>query len=131
MGIGIALIFLGHYKVSPGRDNTKANTINNWTVVGIFVITVLNVLIAAFTIDHTAGIGQKNTINQQQTTSLWSTKNQENLGAGVNNKRFLLNQLCCLLAIFCAFSSEALAAYLTETVKYEQILQGAIGMTDG
>lgn len=52
--VGIGLIWNSRYNVKVYAQMCKANTANNWTVMGIFLITILNVFITSF------GIGDDN-----------------------------------------------------------------------
>ncbi|XP_068242859.1 ninjurin-2-like [Palaemon carinicauda] len=49
--IGIALIFMGRYDVSHDRQAVKADRLNNWIVLGVFIITIINVFISSFAIE--------------------------------------------------------------------------------
>lgn len=49
--IGVALIFLGRYNVSHAEHVQKAERLNNWVVLGVFLITSINVFISAFGIE--------------------------------------------------------------------------------
>ncbi|XP_045594788.1 ninjurin-2-like [Procambarus clarkii] len=53
--IGVALIFMGRYNVSHEAHAQKADALNNWIVLGVFIITVINVFISAFAIEPTEG----------------------------------------------------------------------------
>lgn len=46
--VGVGLILNGQYNVNDPKERCKANRINNLTVIGIFIITVVNVFISAF-----------------------------------------------------------------------------------
>ncbi|XP_034948199.1 ninjurin-2-like [Chelonus insularis] len=46
--IGIGLIWNIKYDISQEEHTEKANKTNNWTIIGIFMITVLNVVISSF-----------------------------------------------------------------------------------
>uniref|UniRef100_A0A0K8THX9 Ninjurin-1 n=2 Tax=Lygus hesperus TaxID=30085 RepID=A0A0K8THX9_LYGHE len=48
--VGIFLIFKGRYDLKGQEKLEAANTINNFVVVGVFLITVINVFIASFSI---------------------------------------------------------------------------------
>ncbi|XP_018010284.1 ninjurin-1-like [Hyalella azteca] len=54
--IGVALIFLGRYDVSHELHARKADILNNWIVLGVFLITVVNVFISAFGIEPLDGL---------------------------------------------------------------------------
>jgi hypothetical protein len=53
IAVGIGLILNSRYNVKREMDICKANRINNFTVVGIFLITVVNILVSSFTIADT------------------------------------------------------------------------------
>ncbi|KAK2575104.1 hypothetical protein KPH14_008830 [Odynerus spinipes] len=46
--VGIGLIWNSRYDVKVDAQMCKADTANNWTVAGIFLVTVLNVFISSF-----------------------------------------------------------------------------------
>lgn len=48
VGVGIGLMLNSRYDVMQREGIEKADRINNWTVVGIFLVTILNVFIASF-----------------------------------------------------------------------------------
>lgn len=48
IAVGIGLILNGRYNIMEVGHVWKANRINNFTVIGIFVITIINVFISAF-----------------------------------------------------------------------------------
>ncbi|XP_026833518.1 ninjurin-1 isoform X2 [Drosophila erecta] len=50
VAVGVGLILNGQYNIKKGYDICRANRINNYTVIGIFIVTVVNVLISAFTV---------------------------------------------------------------------------------
>ncbi|XP_033160546.1 uncharacterized protein LOC117141284 isoform X2 [Drosophila mauritiana] len=52
IAVGVGLILNGQYNIKNGYDICRANRINNYTVIGIFIVTVVNVLISAFTVDR-------------------------------------------------------------------------------
>lgn len=52
IAVGVGLILNGQYNIKNGHDICRANRINNYTVSGIFIVTVVNVLISAFTVDR-------------------------------------------------------------------------------
>ncbi|XP_076055954.1 ninjurin-1-like isoform X2 [Oratosquilla oratoria] len=51
VAVGIALIFLGRYNVARDSHARKADVLNNWVVLAVFLITIINVFISAFSID--------------------------------------------------------------------------------
>lgn len=48
IAVGVGLIWNGHFNVNNKEDIHKANRINNLTVIGIFMITVINIMISSF-----------------------------------------------------------------------------------
>ncbi|KAI4502072.1 hypothetical protein M0802_002754 [Mischocyttarus mexicanus] len=46
--VGIGLIWNSRYDVKVDAQMCKADTANNWTVIGIFFVTILNVFISSF-----------------------------------------------------------------------------------
>ncbi|XP_073836609.1 ninjurin-A-like isoform X2 [Musca autumnalis] len=48
IAVGVGLILNSKYNVKNDRDICRANKINNYTVIGIFIVTVVNVFISAF-----------------------------------------------------------------------------------
>lgn len=54
--IGVALIFLGRYNVTRDHHARKADALNNWVVLGVFIITVINVFISSFSVEPYHGV---------------------------------------------------------------------------
>ncbi|XP_020299781.1 ninjurin-1-like [Pseudomyrmex gracilis] len=50
IGVGVSLIFKGRYDMKGKSKSTNAERINNYVVVTVFLITIINVFIAAFSI---------------------------------------------------------------------------------
>jgi len=48
IAVGIGLIWNSVYNVKKHEQMCKANKANNWTVIGIFLVTILNVFISSF-----------------------------------------------------------------------------------
>lgn len=48
IAVGVGLIWNSRYNVKEHDDMCKANKANNWTVIGIFLVTILNVFISSF-----------------------------------------------------------------------------------
>lgn len=48
IAVGIGLIWNSVYNVKKHEQMCKANRANNWTVIGIFLVTILNVFISSF-----------------------------------------------------------------------------------
>ncbi|XP_052861030.1 ninjurin-A isoform X1 [Anopheles cruzii] len=48
VGVGIGLIMNSRYDVTDKKEICKANKINDYITIGIFVITLVNVMISAF-----------------------------------------------------------------------------------
>ncbi|GLV39256.1 Ninjurin A [Carabus blaptoides fortunei] len=53
VAVGVGLIWNSRYNVKDKREICIANKINNFTVIGIFLITVINVFISAFGVANT------------------------------------------------------------------------------
>lgn len=57
IAVGIGLIWNSVYNVKEHEQMCKANKANNWTVIGIFLVTILNVFISSFNVvDEVPGI---------------------------------------------------------------------------
>lgn len=54
IAVGIGLIWNALYDIKNEDDLHVANRINNFTVIGIFLVVVLNVFIAVFAVDDSA-----------------------------------------------------------------------------
>ncbi|XP_018321571.1 ninjurin-1-like [Agrilus planipennis] len=52
VGVGVALIFKGRLDLKGKSKHQSAKTINNYVVAGIFLVTIINVFIASFTITN-------------------------------------------------------------------------------
>ncbi|XP_014292259.1 ninjurin-A isoform X2 [Halyomorpha halys] len=50
IAVGICLIFKGRFDLKGDEKRIQANAINNYVIVGVFLVTVINVFIAAFSI---------------------------------------------------------------------------------
>lgn len=50
VAVGISLIFKGRMDLRGQSNHAHAKKINNYVVVGIFLVTIINVFIASFTI---------------------------------------------------------------------------------
>ncbi|XP_006624616.1 ninjurin-2-like [Apis dorsata] len=48
--VGISLIFKGRFDIKGQSKSLQARKINNYVVIGVFLITIINVFIAAFSI---------------------------------------------------------------------------------
>lgn len=57
IAVGIGLIWNSVYDVKEHEQMCKANKANNWTVIGIFLVTILNVFISSFgVVDQTVAV---------------------------------------------------------------------------
>ncbi|XP_062135723.1 ninjurin-A-like isoform X2 [Drosophila sulfurigaster albostrigata] len=56
IAVGVGLIWNGRYNIKKEEDICRANRINNYTVIGIFIVTVVNVLISAFGVAERAPV---------------------------------------------------------------------------
>lgn len=54
--VGIGLIWNSRYNVKDCEQMCKANRANNWTVIAIFLVTILNVFISSFGVVETSGL---------------------------------------------------------------------------
>lgn len=54
--VGVGLIWNSRYNVKEEDQMCKANRANNWTVIAIFLVTILNVFISSFGVVETAEI---------------------------------------------------------------------------
>lgn len=50
MLVGVGLIMNSRYDVNDHKERCKADKINNMTVIGVFLITVVNVFITSFSV---------------------------------------------------------------------------------
>nr|CAD7425910.1 unnamed protein product [Timema monikensis] len=50
IAVGVSLIFKGRYDLGGTSKMEQANRLNNYVVVGVFMVTIINVFIAAFSI---------------------------------------------------------------------------------
>ncbi|XP_051861767.1 ninjurin-A-like [Drosophila albomicans] len=55
IAVGVGLIWNCRYDIKEGEDISDANKINNCTVIGIFIVTVVNVIIPSFFVSDTPG----------------------------------------------------------------------------
>ncbi|XP_045499774.1 ninjurin-A-like isoform X2 [Colias croceus] len=59
IGVGVGLIMNSRYNVKDDKDICKADKINNFTVLGVFLVTIVNVFITSFSVaSPTASIPQ-------------------------------------------------------------------------
>ncbi|KAF4533406.1 hypothetical protein B566_EDAN003700 [Ephemera danica] len=66
IAVGVSLIFKGRYDMSPEDKRKQSNRLNNYVVVGVFIVTVINVFVAAFSIPASHETLQELTVNAQQ-----------------------------------------------------------------
>jgi hypothetical protein len=50
VAVGVCLIFKGRFDMAGDSKHLQANRLNNYVVVGVFLVTIINVFIATFTI---------------------------------------------------------------------------------
>ncbi|XP_071878695.1 ninjurin-A isoform X1 [Bombus fervidus] len=50
VAVGVSLIFKGRFDIKGQSKSQQARKINNYVVIGVFLITIINVFIAAFSI---------------------------------------------------------------------------------
>jgi hypothetical protein len=48
--VGVCLIFKGRFDLAGDSKHHHANRLNNFVVMGVFLVTIINVFIATFTI---------------------------------------------------------------------------------
>ncbi|XP_013115774.2 ninjurin-A isoform X1 [Stomoxys calcitrans] len=60
IAVGVGLIMNSRYNIKNEKDICHANKVNNYTVIGIFIVTVVNVFISSFGVAEPA---QQNTQN--------------------------------------------------------------------
>ncbi|XP_035437865.2 ninjurin-A isoform X2 [Spodoptera frugiperda] len=63
--VGVGLIMNSRYDVNHQKERCKADKINNMTVIGIFLITIVNVFITSFSVATTTGVATVGTPTQQ------------------------------------------------------------------
>ncbi|XP_015438004.1 PREDICTED: ninjurin-2-like [Dufourea novaeangliae] len=64
IAVGVSLIFKGRFDIKGQSKSLNARRINNYVVVGVFLITIINVFIAAFSITTTTPLSQQTQIAQ-------------------------------------------------------------------
>lgn len=57
VGVGISLIFKGRMDLRGQSKHRHAKRINNYVVVGVFLVTLINVFVASFTVTGQAAQG--------------------------------------------------------------------------
>ncbi|XP_015177861.1 PREDICTED: ninjurin-1-like [Polistes dominula] len=57
IAVGVSLIFKGRFDIKGQSKSINARKINNYVVVGVFLITIINVFIASFSITTPNGTG--------------------------------------------------------------------------
>jgi hypothetical protein len=50
VAVGVCLIFKGRFDMAGDSKRQQANRLNNYVVMGVFLVTILNVFIATFTV---------------------------------------------------------------------------------
>jgi Ninjurin len=50
VAVGVGLILITQYNIKKEAQLDRANRINNFTMIGIFLITIINVFVSAFSI---------------------------------------------------------------------------------
>lgn len=53
VAVGVSLIFKGRLDLRGESKHENAKRINNYVVIGIFLVTIINVFIASFTVTNT------------------------------------------------------------------------------
>ncbi|PSN53068.1 Ninjurin-1 [Blattella germanica] len=52
IGVGVCLIFKGRLDMAGDSKHRTANKLNNYVVMGVFLVTIINVFIATFTVNR-------------------------------------------------------------------------------
>ncbi|XP_062129851.1 ninjurin-A-like isoform X4 [Drosophila sulfurigaster albostrigata] len=65
IGVGVGLIWNYRYDIKKEEDISRANRINNYTVIGIFIVTVVNVIIPSFFVSDSPGPQNGTTTTRQ------------------------------------------------------------------
>lgn len=55
VAVGVGLIMNSRYNVKDDKDICKADKINNFTVLGVFLITIVNVFVTSFSVASPSG----------------------------------------------------------------------------
>jgi hypothetical protein len=50
VAVGVCLIFKGRFDMAGDSKQYQANRLNNYVVMGVFLVTIINVFVATFTI---------------------------------------------------------------------------------
>jgi hypothetical protein len=50
VAVGVCLIFKGRFDMAGDSKLHHANILNNYVVIGVFLVTIINVFVATFTI---------------------------------------------------------------------------------
>jgi hypothetical protein len=50
VAVGVCLIFKGRFDMAGDSKHYQANRLNNYVVMGVFLVTIINVFAATFTI---------------------------------------------------------------------------------
>jgi hypothetical protein len=62
--VGVCLIFKGRFDMAGDSKHHQANRLNNYVVMGVFLVTIINVFVATFTIT-----GKNGSATPQQSSS--------------------------------------------------------------
>ncbi|XP_011315157.1 ninjurin-1 [Fopius arisanus] len=63
IAVGVSLIFKGRFDIKGKSKSPQARRINNYVVVGVFLITIINVFVAAFSITSPPVGGGNSVVN--------------------------------------------------------------------
>ncbi|XP_071449625.1 ninjurin-A-like [Hetaerina americana] len=77
VAVGIGLILNSRYNIRHIRDISTANKINNFTVLGIFLVTMMNVFISAFGVGDSPSIPDAGKIPPERLLELMATNSTE------------------------------------------------------
>ncbi|XP_066995508.2 ninjurin-A isoform X2 [Anabrus simplex] len=59
VAVGVSLIFKGRYDLGGEAKMAHANRLNNYVVVGVFMVTIINVFVAAFSVSGKPNVEDK------------------------------------------------------------------------
>ncbi|XP_008549814.1 ninjurin-A [Microplitis demolitor] len=66
IAVGISLIFKGRFDIKGQSKSPQAQKINNYVVVGVFLITIINVFVAAFSVTSPASTQLSSNVSNNQ-----------------------------------------------------------------
>lgn len=75
--VGLGLLWNTRYNVKDKKQICKANKINNFTVIGIFLVTVVNVFISSFGTTNTVVVSENGQILKPFPVAIRARNNSE------------------------------------------------------